>query len=870
MFRVSYRCATPFSRSPLPHRVWSHRAGSTSAVKERPALRYWSRDETERLRAAIADGKTASDCALLFEDRTKEAVKNKFRRLIPAKRFSQVPQKQQVERVVALARDGQSRDNIAKMVSEYTCWHISAILRTYGVPHSTAQRRSRVNWTAQDLATVRDALRTGETAMELTKKLPDRSLAAIEIKMKSPERPYTRENWTSIKDHELLSLSALGFKQIDIATRLKRSRGSIEARLRKLRRKLEGQGQRQEFSNALSQRSETDGRKANVTVCPRPLVHTLVTTEPYRTNGLQVESSHHTQASPGTRGFGIHPGQVQGYTSSTSKRFFTSSVAGSVAGSACRISLQRKAMPLFEAHSRALTLATLPKEPVRHRFVKFWSAQETRKLAAAIKEGKPIVACFELFPDRSEKSVRLKYTRVAFGNVSRHPRTESTQLIIECARRGKTRQEIKALLPQYTALKISRDLRDYGIVTPQHRQKVTPRWSAEEIEVFSQGLQDGITAIELARKLQGRTLAAIESRIFRYSRLPTRALSRGKRIWTVSHEDELIHLAVAGLRHADIAARIGRSEQAVSTHLSRLRDGGDPRLEEVSARTGTISRQHSILPATFRDAYTSGVAKQSDSRIRNMREQRRRYCTLAQPRQHYTSALLARFRAYHADGIRPITARPRWSSMDTEKLRAVIAKGASAAECLEIFPDRSSKAILGKYRRTDPATHYKLPRSKLTVEVLDLAKQGLTRTDIRSRTGCRSSLFADLSARYAVSVPQTVPSRGHFWSGREDHLLSEGVANGTLAKDMMPHLPGRTVVSIEMRIRRLRNANRAGKDLSGRASKRGQLWTKADDDEMLRLQAAGLPEWEIAAALGRSQRAVNSRSAIVRKLRGLW
>lgn len=143
-------------------------------------------------------------------------------------------------------------------------------------------------------------------------------------------------------------------------------------------------------------------------------------------------------------------------------------------------------------------------------------------------------------------------------------------------------------------------------------------------------------------------------------------------------------------------------------------------------------------------------------------------------------------------------------------------------------------------------------------ELRRLARDGLSGLAISRRLGFSDSSVYSAAKRHGVALPEAQARIEVFWRERHDEMLALRAA-GLSVRAIAAQL-GTTKNAVIGRLHRLGmlRANGARKD--------SEFWAR-HDGEIERLKASGLTEPQIAAQLGVSRSAINSRRMLLKKRR---
>ena len=204
----------------------------------------WTDAETEILHQAFEEGKSLEECCELFPNRTIKAIGNKRNRL-GLKTRSGVKQSEEKRRICALASEGLSVAQIKAEFPQRTYYFIHDLIYRNRLAYSRKRpqkgRPKGIPWSAEEDGIVLNVVSDKQTVASVAKLLPQRSITAIESRVKGlqlygPTRFATRRGPWQDDEVDLLAemyRSKIAYK--DIALRLGRSYSAVQHRIASLR-----------------------------------------------------------------------------------------------------------------------------------------------------------------------------------------------------------------------------------------------------------------------------------------------------------------------------------------------------------------------------------------------------------------------------------------------------------------------------------------------------------------------------------------------------------------------------------------------------------------------------------------------------------
>jgi transcriptional regulator len=201
-----------------------------------------------------------------------------------------------------------------------------------------------------------------------------------------------------------------------------------------------------------------------------------------------------------------------------------------------------------------------------------WTAEETARLDALKAQGLrecEIAAALS----RTTQSIAQKWQRIHAPQSARYWRAEEEQRLLHMKREGATAREIAAVLGR------SRDSvnrRSMLLRAGKPAPKASPserreRWTLQEEQRLLELRASGLTALEMAKLLPGRTGGAVERKLSQFPDLP-RLRARS---WSKDEDDTLIRLRQEGKTWSEVAAALpSRTPVAAKMRAVLLMDRG--------------------------------------------------------------------------------------------------------------------------------------------------------------------------------------------------------------------------------------------------------------------------------------------------------
>jgi len=114
---------------------------------------------------------------------------------------------------------------------------------------------------------------------------------------------------------------------------------------------------------------------------------------------------------------------------------------------------------------------------------------------------------------------------------------------------------------------------------------VAKRWTQEEDELILKLRDEGYTAKEITLRLPGRTYAAVRTRVAAIS------TDNKNKPWTEEEKQLVFQLKSEGIPNKSIARRIGRTDRAVTSFVSKYWHNGQ--IPYLNANNPTTSNKNS-------------------------------------------------------------------------------------------------------------------------------------------------------------------------------------------------------------------------------------------------------------------------------------
>jgi len=208
-----------------------------------------------------------------------------------------------------------------------------------------------------------------------------------------------------------------------------------------------------------------------------------------------------------------------------------------------------------------------------------------------------------------------------------------------------------------------------------------------------------------------------------------------------------------------------------------------------------------------------------------------------------------------------------WSDDEIAVLHQAHKDGKSHAECLELFPSRSLKAISNKRNRLGLLIKGPNKQSEDARRVCELVLNGLTVRQIRTEL---PHLYYDNIYAFArqrrLAVPSSVgrPFKRTLFSLDEDNVLLEAMSNQQTAGAVAGHSAFASkpvsVLAIEVRMKKLRLY---GSALYG--TRTAEPWEDKEDKLLIEMYEEGVEHKDIGLRLDRFYFAVGNRIRRLRK-----
>jgi len=232
------------TRSPMAIQQKMYRLGLRPKPIRMRRQDEWTDAETEILHQAFEEGKSLEECCELFPNRTIKAIGNKRNRLGSRTR-SGAEQSEEQRRICALASEGLSVAQIRAEFPQRTYYFIHDLIYRNRLAYSRKRPQKGVHngipWSAEEDGIVLNVISDKQTIASVAKELPQRSLTAIESRVKWLQlygltRFASRRSLWQDDEVDLLGemyTAKIAYK--DMALRLGRSYSAVQHRIAVLR-----------------------------------------------------------------------------------------------------------------------------------------------------------------------------------------------------------------------------------------------------------------------------------------------------------------------------------------------------------------------------------------------------------------------------------------------------------------------------------------------------------------------------------------------------------------------------------------------------------------------------------------------------------